>query len=61
MTLAPDRDMVPEQRICGGADPLSLLRREGRQEGLELMRKQPGRRRTLRALPEVQMLEDAEH
>jgi len=37
---------------------LSLPGREGSQEGVQLVRKQPGRGRTLRPLPEIQMPED---
>ena len=51
-------DIVPKNRIGGGADLLSLPGREGSQEGVQPVRKQPGRRRTLRPLPEIQMLED---
>jgi len=48
----PDRDIVPENRIGGGSDLLSLPGRAGSQKGFQLVRKQPGRARTLRPLPE---------
>ena len=51
-------DIVPENRIGGGSDLLSLPGREGSQEGVQLVREQPGRGKTLRPLPEIQMPED---
>ena len=44
------RDVVPEHRVCGGSDLLSLFGRERSQKGLQLVGEEPGRRRTLRPL-----------
>ena len=61
-SAVPDRDIVPENRIRGGSDFLSLPGRERSHKGFQLVRKQLGRGRTLWPLPQVQMPEDlADH
>ncbi len=57
-SLIPDRDLIPENRIRGGSDFLSLPGRERSHKGFQLVRKQLGRGRTLRPLPQIQMPED---
>jgi len=61
-SAVPDRDIVPENRIRGGSDFLGLPGRERSHKGFQLVRKQLGRGRTLRPLPQIQMAEDlADH
>jgi len=61
-SAVPDRDIVPENRIGGGSDFLGLPGGERSHKGFQLVRKQLGRGRTLRPLPQVQMAEDlADH
>ncbi len=61
-SAVPDRDIVPENRIRGGSDFLSLPGRERSHKGFQLVRKQLGRGRTLWPLPPIQMPVDlADH
>ena len=54
-SVGPDGDIIPEDRIGGGPDLLSLL---GSQSGFQLVGKQVHRREAWLPLPEIEMRED---
>ncbi len=41
-SVFPNRDVVPEERVAGGSEGLSLLGRKRSQEALELLREESG-------------------
>ncbi len=45
------RDVVPEHRVCGGSNLLSLFGRERSQKGLQLVGEEPGAEENVAASP----------
>ncbi len=61
-SVGPIRNLVPEERVVGGSNGLSLLGGKFRQKVFQLLRKQPGWGRPLRPLPLLQMRQNpADH
>ena len=57
-SVFPNWDVVPEERVAGGSDGLSLLGRKRGQEALEFVGEESGWGRALGLLPEIEVLED---
>lgn len=57
-SVGPDGHFIPEDRIGRGPNLLGLPRVQRGEEGLELVREEPGRRSPRGDLPEAEMVED---
>ncbi len=58
-SVGPIRDLVPEERVAGGSEGLSLLRRKRFQKALEFVREESGWWSALGLLPAIEVLEDS--